>query len=173
MEAEIFAIRYSINQVTCILNINQIIVITDLLYIAKKTFDSLIHLYQIQSSLISRNFRDFFIKYWSNSIKFWNCPSHKSWTLHNLVDKEMKRFDLFSMFSSMFIKNKRSELNFFLFSFLILFYFWFIFLDSIFRTRVRVTKSHCHTSVMSHDTGKDIEGSERMMSYNVWYTCWL
>ena len=43
------------------------------------------------------------------------------------------------------VKNERSRLNFFLFS------FQFIFLYSIFRTRVKVTRSHCHTSVISHD----------------------
>ena len=59
------------------------------------------------------------------------------------------------------VKNERSRLNFFLFS------FQFIFLYSIFRTRVKVTMSHCHTSVISHDTGKDIEGSRRIMSYNM------
>ena len=67
-------------------------------------------------------------------------------------------------------KTKKVDLTFFLFSFLIYFLFLFIFFYSIFRTRVRirVTKSRCHTAgYKSHDTGKDVEGSGRMMSYNV------
>jgi len=70
---------------------------------------------------------------------------------------------------------KESGLNIFLFS------FQFIFLYSIFRTRVRVgvTRSCCHTAGhirwyghKSHDIWKEIEGSERMTSYNMWNTCW-
>ena len=39
-EAELFAIRYSINQAIQLVNINCIIVITDLIYAAKQIFDS-------------------------------------------------------------------------------------------------------------------------------------
>ena len=64
------------------------------------------------------------------------------------------------------------------------FYFilFFIFdLFSIIRTRVRarVTKACCHTAGhirwhghKLHDIWKNVEDSGRMMSYNVWNTCW-
>ena len=74
-------------------NINQIIVITDLLHAAKRIFNSLIYPYQLQSLLILKKLRNFFIKDQNNSIEFWNCPSYKNWTLHNLVDKKTKSFN--------------------------------------------------------------------------------
>ena len=75
----------------------------------------------------------------------------------------------------------------FIFLFIFIFIFFFIFdLFSIFRTRVRVKwqRSRCHMichirwhSHKSHDAKKDVEGSGRMMSYNMikymlalWYT---
>ena len=42
-EAKLFAIRYSINQVTNIYEISKIIVVTDLIYTAQKTFDTSHH----------------------------------------------------------------------------------------------------------------------------------
>jgi len=98
-EAKLFAIKYGINQAICIFNINQIIVIPDLLHAAKRIFNSSSHPYQIQPLLISRDLRNFFTRDQSNSIKFWDCPSHENWTLHNLVDKETKSFDLIPMLS--------------------------------------------------------------------------
>ena len=92
-EVELFAIRCGINQAICLSNINQIIVITDSIHTAKKIFNLLNHLYQIQLLLISRELRDFFIKDHSNFIKFHDCPSCKNWTLYNLVNKEIKDFD--------------------------------------------------------------------------------
>jgi len=67
----------------------------------------------------------------------------------------------------------------FLFNFL---FFFFFLLFSLLRSRVRViviSQSHCHTSVTSDDmvtetvtshkiTEKDIKGSKRMMTYNVY-----
>ena len=74
----------------------------DLIHAAKRIFDLLTYSYQIQSLFISRELRDFFIKSHSNYIKFWDCPSRKKWTLHNLVDKETKEFNLIPIFSCKF-----------------------------------------------------------------------
>ena len=77
-------------------------------------------------------------------------------------------FNSLNSWNSGTVKNARSGLNFSYFPFLFLFYFWFIFFYSIFRTRVRETRSCCHTaghlmwhSHKSHDTWKNIEHSER------------
>ena len=74
-EAELFAIRYDINQATHLTNINQIIIIIDSIHAAKRIFDLSSHFYQIQVLSISSEFREFFIKDHNNSIKFWNCSS--------------------------------------------------------------------------------------------------
>ena len=47
-EAELFVIRYSLNQTTQLTNIKYIVVITDSIHVARKIFDSSIHPYQIQ-----------------------------------------------------------------------------------------------------------------------------
>ena len=70
MEAELFVIRCSIIQATHLSHVNQIIIITDFIYIAKKIFDSLIHPYQLQSVLISQDLREFFKKSNNHYIKF-------------------------------------------------------------------------------------------------------
>jgi len=44
-EAELFAIKYSINQATQIVNINCIVVITDSIHIAQRIFNSSVHPY--------------------------------------------------------------------------------------------------------------------------------
>jgi len=77
-EAELFAIRCSINQAIQMININCIIVIMDLIHAAKRIFDSLVHPYQIQLSTISRELREFFRKDQHNSIEFWDYPSYEN-----------------------------------------------------------------------------------------------
>ena len=47
IEAELFTIRYGINQIIHITNILHIIMITNTIYLVKKIFDSLIHPYQV------------------------------------------------------------------------------------------------------------------------------
>ena len=59
-KAELFTIRCNINQATQIVNINHIIVITDLIHAVKRIFNLLVYLYQIQLSTISRKLRKFF-----------------------------------------------------------------------------------------------------------------
>ena len=97
-EAKLFVIRCGINQATYLSNINQIFVITDSIHTVKRIFDSLSHLYQIQSASISYELGEFFKKDSNNLIKFWDCPSNQKWSLHDIVDKETKKVDLTPIF---------------------------------------------------------------------------
>jgi len=74
-EAEMFAIRYSINQATSKINISKIVVITDSIHAAKRIFDPSSHLSQNQSVAILGDLRHFFSKDPNNLIEFWECPS--------------------------------------------------------------------------------------------------
>ena len=98
-EAELFAIRYEINQATHIPNINQIAVITYFIYTTKRIFDSSLHPYLIYSSAISCKLKEFFEYNSNNFIEFWDCPSSYKWSLYAIVDKETKNFDLTSIYS--------------------------------------------------------------------------
>ena len=112
-EAKLFTIRCSITQATQMENINCIVVITNSLHIAQRIFDSLVHPYQIQLSIISTEFRKFFEKGCHNSIEFWKYLSCKNWTLHSIVNKETKKFDLIPIFSckSSWDFNRKSKYN--------------------------------------------------------------
>jgi len=92
-EAELFAIRCSINQAIGIPYIKCIVVITNSLHAAKKIFDSLLHPYQIHSAVIAHELREFFNKHMNNHIKFWDCPSKKNWQLYTVVDKDTRGFE--------------------------------------------------------------------------------
>jgi len=67
IKAELFAIRYDINQAIGILYIKHIVVITNSLHTAKKIFNSSLHSYQIHSAAITCKLRELFNKYISNS----------------------------------------------------------------------------------------------------------
>ena len=97
-KAELFVIRYGINQAICLSNISQIIVISGSIHVTKRIFDSLLHSYQVYISSISSKLREFFIRNHNDSIEFWDCPSHCKWPLHNIVNKETKKFNLTSIF---------------------------------------------------------------------------
>jgi len=99
-EAELFAIRCGINQACSKNNISKIIVVTDSIHAAKKIFESSSHSYQLHMTSILQELRWFFAKDQNNSIKFWECPSHLNWRLHQVVDKDSKSFDPQSMFPS-------------------------------------------------------------------------
>jgi len=101
-EVKLFVIRCSINQATQIININYIIIIIDLTHAVKRIFNSLVSLYQIQTFIISREHREILRKDQHNSIKFWDCPSHDNWTLHHIVNKETKKFNLIPIFFDKF-----------------------------------------------------------------------
>jgi len=81
-EAELFTIRCGINQATNLNNISKIIIITDLIHMAKKIFDLSFHPYQIHAVAIINKLCTFFSCYQENSIKFWECPSYSNWVLH-------------------------------------------------------------------------------------------
>ena len=74
-KAELFAIRYELNQAIQLSNIEYIIVIADSIHAAKKIFNLLIHPYQVQTLVISKEIREFFERSHHNSIDFWNCLS--------------------------------------------------------------------------------------------------
>jgi len=93
-EAELFAIRYGINQTLRFNNILKIIIITDSTHVVHKIFDSSAYPYQISSAAILLDLHVFFNSHINNSIEFWECPSHLNWQLHEKVDKETKAFNL-------------------------------------------------------------------------------
>ena len=97
-EARLFALKYGINQAIQITDSFCIIIITDVLYVAEKIFDSSIHLYQLQTIAISKELWEFFNKHLNNSIEFWNCSSDENWHLHALVNNKTKKFNLTSIY---------------------------------------------------------------------------
>jgi len=97
-EVELFAIRCGINQFLSFNNISKIIVITDFIHAVKMIFDLSVHPYQIQSAAILSDLHYFFNSHKNHSIKFWECPSHLKWRLHNEVNKETKTFNLLPLF---------------------------------------------------------------------------
>ena len=64
----------------------------------KKFFDLFVHLYQTQSVTILSDLYKFFNHCETNSIKFWECPNHLKWCLHNEIDKETKTFNLMPLY---------------------------------------------------------------------------
>ena len=92
-EAELFAIRCSINQA-----ISKIIVITDSIHTMKTFFDNSSHPFQHHSTAILSELQSFFISNSDNSIKFWECPSRLKWRLHHNVDKDSKSFQPIPIF---------------------------------------------------------------------------
>ena len=59
MKAELFAIRYGINQASQIPGTSHIIIITNTLYVSQRIFNSTICLYQIQLIAISKDLQIF------------------------------------------------------------------------------------------------------------------
>ena len=93
-EAELFAIRYGINQAMNFNNIAKIIVVTDSIHAARKIFDLSVYSYQIQLAAVLSELHKFFNHHKDNSIEFWECLSCLKWHLHNKVNKETKSFNL-------------------------------------------------------------------------------
>ena len=69
-KAELFAIRYGINQAIQIPEVTYIIIITDAIHLAQCIFDFIIHPYQLQSIAIVKDLRIFFNKHLMNFIDF-------------------------------------------------------------------------------------------------------
>ena len=93
IEAELFAIRCSINQVTNFDNVSKIIVVTDFIHVVRKIFELFVYPYQVQSAAILSDLHNFFKCHENNSIKFWECPSCFKWHLYKEVNKETKTFN--------------------------------------------------------------------------------
>ena len=74
-EAELFAIRCGLNQVCNEEEISKIIDITNSIHVAKKIFNMKLHPYQIHTTAILKELRQFFSKCQENHIEFWECPS--------------------------------------------------------------------------------------------------
>ena len=97
-EAELFTIRYGINQAVQIPGVAHIIVIMDAIYVMHHIFNLSIHPYQLQSIVILKELRKFFNKDPLNSIIFWDCPSDNKQPLYFVVNKEFKEFSLTLLF---------------------------------------------------------------------------
>jgi len=98
-KAELFAIRCSINQASNHNGISKIIVITNSIHAAKKIFNLSLHPFQVHSVAILTELWKFFLQHWDNSIKFWKCPSYLNWSLHKIINKDSKAFNLSLFFS--------------------------------------------------------------------------
>ena len=94
MEAELFAIRCSINQACAIPNVSKIVVVTDSIHAARRIFANESHPYQFHTTAILRELRNFFSTNDSNSIEFWECPSKLRWRFHSFIDKDSKSFSI-------------------------------------------------------------------------------
>ena len=89
-EAELFTIRYGINQSLNINSISKIVVITNFIHAVKKIFDPSVYPYQTQLVAILSDLHKFFDCSKTNFIEFWECPSCLKQRLYNDVDKETK-----------------------------------------------------------------------------------
>ena len=92
-EAELFAIKCSINQACGKENVSKIIIITDSIHVAKKIFNSKFYPYQLHTMAILSELRQFFAINQENSIEFWECSSCLNWRLHQAIDKDSKSFN--------------------------------------------------------------------------------
>ena len=97
-KAKLFIIKCSINQAMNYNNISKIIVVTDLIYVAKKKFDLSSYLYQVHTVIILNELYNYFLHHQSNYIKFWKCFSCCNWTFHKIVNKEIKVFNSILLF---------------------------------------------------------------------------
>jgi len=97
-EAELFAIRCSINQALNLDNVSKVIIITNSIHTARKIFKLSVHPYQVHSAAILSDLCKFFMCHENNSIEFWEYPSHLEWYLHNEVNKETKTFNPIPLF---------------------------------------------------------------------------
>ena len=114
-EAELFVIRYRINQAIQMQNAAHIVIITDAIPAAKWIFNMSNHPYQLHSIAISSNIRGFFQKNFSNLILFWDCTSHNRWPSYSLVDKKSKHYKIDSILpsKSLWKFSKKSRVQFY------------------------------------------------------------
>ena len=104
MKAELFAIRCSINQAANSQGISKIIVVTDLVHLAKRIFNSLSHPFQVHAISILSKLRKLFTLNLDNEIEFWKCPSWYNWSLYKCQDHKKWTWFLshFSIFFSIY-----------------------------------------------------------------------
>ena len=91
-EVELFTIRCGLNQACKEEDISKIIVVTDSIHSAKKIFDTKLYPYQIYTTAILKELRQFFSKRQENHIEFWECSSHLKWNLHHSTNKNSRVF---------------------------------------------------------------------------------
>ena len=92
-KAELFMIRCEINQACIKEDISRIIIITNSIHVAKKIFNTKLHPYQIHTTAILKELKQFFSKYQGNHIEFWECPSRLKQNLHKSTDRDSKEFN--------------------------------------------------------------------------------
>ena len=97
-KAELFTIRYGINQASNFDTISKIVIVTNSIHVARKIFNPSLHPYQVQSAAILSDLQKFFLYHQNNSIEFWECPSHLNWSLDKAVDKKTKAVNLTPLF---------------------------------------------------------------------------
>ena len=112
-EAELFAIRYGINQTINTNSISKINIITDFLHSAKKIFNPSLHPYQSHLNFVLKELCNFFTQSQENIIVFWECLSHSKWHFHNAVNKDTKSFSpiLLLLCKQSWDFSKKSECN--------------------------------------------------------------
>ena len=93
MEAELFTITCGINQAINSQETSKIIIVTDLIYSAKRIFNSSSYPFQVHIASILSELRKFFTLNLDNKIEFWECPNQCIWSLHRVVNKETKLFN--------------------------------------------------------------------------------
>ena len=90
VEAELFAIRYGINQASAKESISKIIVVTDSIHVTNKIFNPTSHSLQIHVVAIFKELCHFFFRNSNNMIEFWESPNRLNWHLHKAVGCELK-----------------------------------------------------------------------------------
>ena len=83
-DAKLFTIRLGITQATSI-DIQHIILITNILDYAKKAVSPSVYSEQAHSLAVCSTLRLFFSCSLNHRIKLWNCPSNTKWFLYQLV----------------------------------------------------------------------------------------
>ena len=98
LEAELFAIRCSINKASSKKDISKIMVVTNSIHVAKKIFNPSSHFLQIHAVAILEELRQFFSRDSNNSIEFWEYPSCLNWHLHRAVNLKLKAANLIPVY---------------------------------------------------------------------------
>ena len=91
IKVKLLSIRCGINLAIQVLNVRQIIIITDAISAVKHIFDLSNHLFQLHFIAVSQDLRAFFNKNSNNTISFWDCSSSNKQPPHLAVDKEIKQ----------------------------------------------------------------------------------